>query len=239
MNPIQQLDIDDVRPVKFDREIAEQREWNRTSKDAGSRRLEPRTRRGYNNSTPGIKLSSLYDWRSLERTMYRLSVRLKQFETTWWDYIRNIVKRVKEARGREAWIVRPDDPAHVDVIYAENIISISTRSVEEIVKFGVNDPVYKGVLINGEAADMFHHLSERTNAWRRRFWIFQAAFHTAVEARLEVIVKKELREPYEDFQRYYHTSGIFLLKNDDRHYFITSSENGAFAWGAGKIYEVI
>ncbi len=228
------LDIDSLRPERFDRAIEDMdraRSWRRDRfgyyVNAGARWGNGELRH------PGFNPTKLYDWRRLEQRAHELKQRYDEASSTFWETLKRLHVMAVELDLKEVWIERANS-RNPEELMVFNGKSLGHQPFKRLVDDCAGDPNKRAFIVRGKQGDAVHRLQRRVDSCRGRYGAYHRAFVLAVEARLQPFIANELMTNVE--YRLYDEA-VFIINNDDRQYTIYAGHHGELKWHGSKVYD--
>ena len=202
------LSIDDLPPMEH---ISELEAW-KNMKNKGKKYWKPKC---LHNSSVGINLTKMFDWRKLERRSVELRDKADTFSKEFWHALTRIYEDCNPTKAKKIWI--HDESYENDIVYVYHgasrfsSASMSFRTTNDLIKESMPNPDSRAIFIKGEHARALMRLHHRSNDLVKRSNVYVRAFRSAIDARLRPFINDKLEENC-------YTSAVLVIRNDDREY---------------------
>lgn len=220
------INIDELSCTRFERCISNNKEY-RALNGHLSRHLFKHP--GYRSC--GFRPENLFDWRAIESRRHQLAIVRDAFSTKYWNTLKSLSKKGKEAGGDgTVWV--PDlNHEHIDVFDGRWLRS---AAFNELFDHAIPRPGFRPVVMAGDDLLKMKRLKERRHTWTRRCGSYGLAFKMSIEERLESFIEANLREECNGYNRF--TPCTFTFENEGRSYLITTDDSSRVTWHEGNIY---
>jgi len=173
----------------------------------------------------------MLDWRNLERRGAYLHNRADEYRKQMWDTLKSCMAEAKKQGLKQVWVVNPRDGESALVFDGTGYV---TEQVNRIIDRCTSNPHDKGLLLSNEQARFIHWLLARDTTFRKRGWVYVAAFRRSIEARLMNFVGNHLK--FDNHLAAYFQPALFVIANEGREHMVNVDERGTFKWLTEKVF---